>query len=203
VSISVRTMVSDDIPGVVGLQRICFPEPFPVELLWSQSHLAEHLRIFPEGQLVAVFDGVIAASASSTRILDARFESHLSWEDTVGGPFLGTFDSTGGTLYGLDISVDPRFRRLGIGRLLYEARFKLVVELGMTRFGTGCRLPDYRDSGLAGKLEEYLISVQSGRHVDRTLTPLLRYGLTLLGGIENYMEDPESMDCAALLEWVA
>jgi hypothetical protein len=37
---------------------------------------------------------------------------------------------------------------------------------------------------------------------DRTLTPLLSYGLTFLGVIENYMEDVESGDAAALLEWL-
>lgn len=188
-----------DIPGAVALQRACFPAPFPEELLWSSGHLQRHLQIFPEGQLVGVLDHHIVASASSTRISDERFQAHESWDLTVGGPFLETFDPCGSTLYGLDISVHPDYRKLGIGRRLYEARFELVRSLPLVRYGTACRLPDFHS--YEGPLHQYLAEVQSGSRTDRTLSPLLRYGLILVGGIENYMEDEESRDCAALLEW--
>ncbi len=188
-----------DLAAVVALQRACFPDPFPEELLWSADHLRRHIEIFPAGQFVAVAGGLIAGSASNTRISEANFQAHASWESTVGGPFLSTFDPEGTTLYGLDISIHPQFRRKGVGRRIYEERFRFVRENGLDRYATGCRLPDFGASGL--ELGTFLKKVEARTREDRTLTPLLRYGLTLVGGIENYMEDEESGNCAALLEW--
>jgi GNAT superfamily N-acetyltransferase len=108
----------------------------------------------------------------------------------------------GSTLYGLDITVHPDYRRQGIGRAFYDQRFD-VVRRGakLVRFGTGCRLPDFRSSGLACPAD-YAERVAGGMLTDRTLTPLLRYGLTYVGVIDNYMVDEESGDAAALLEWI-
>jgi GNAT superfamily N-acetyltransferase len=193
-------MLMADIPGAVALQRACFPEPFPEELLWAPDHLERHLEIFPEGQFVAIADGQVVASASNTRISEPRYEAHESWDATVGGPFLQTFDPAGATLYGLDISVHPNYRSQGIGRLLYQARFDLVRILGLARYATACRIPDFHL--FPGNLDDYVKAVTTGNRTDRTLTPLLRYGLKLVTGLENYMDDEESRNCAALLEWV-
>jgi GNAT superfamily N-acetyltransferase len=197
-------MLEEHIPGAVALQRACFPAPFPEELLWNSRHLAKHLSLFPEGQFVALDDDRVVASASATRISEENWQAHSSWEETVGGPFLESFDETGSTLYGLDISVHPVFRGKGLGRMLYQERFKLVKYLDLTRYGTACRLPDYRtyESNHQGvTVDEYAEHVVQGSAKDRTLSPLLRYGLTFLGVIHKYMEDWESDDAAALLEW--
>lgn len=195
----IRPTQSDDIPAVVALQRLCFPDPFPEDLLWTVDHLRRHLDLFPSAQCIAEANNTIVASASNTRISEDRFQAHTSWEDTVGGPYLKTFDPEGSTLYGLDISVHPEYRRLGLGRLLYEARFNWVRSNNLTRYATACRLPGLQ--AFSGSLESYLHKVADQQMTDRTLTPLLRYGLTLVGGIEEYMDDEESRNCAALLEW--
>lgn len=188
-----------DLESVVALQRVCFPAPFPEELLWTHEHLKLHIELFPAGQFVALSGRKIVGSASNTRISEANFQGHRDWEATVGGPFLSTYDPDGTTLYGLDISIHPQFRRKGVGRRIYEERFRFVRENGLFRYATGCRLPDFGASGL--ELEAFLKEVEARNREDRTLTPLLRYGLILVGGIENYMEDEESRNCAALLEW--
>lgn len=192
-------MVPSDLPGVVGLQRACFPAPFPEELLWKASDLEAHLSKFPEGQFVAEHDGQIVASASANRVSEATWQAHLPWEETMGGFTFNNFDSDGTTLYGADISVHPDHRGQGLGRRLYEARFDLVRRLGLTRYGTACRLPDFHRSGVS--VEDYVARVARGETTDRTLTPLLRFGLRLAGVIHNYMEDEESGNAAALLEW--
>ena len=197
-------MRQDHLDGVVTLQRDCFPIPFPEELLWNRSHLERHLEIFPEGQFVATQGDHVIASASCTRISEENWTAHSSWAATVGGPYLDNFDPTGSTLYGLDISVHPDYRGQGLGRLLYQARFKLAVSLGMTRYGTACRLPDYQSFSQrqpGATVEEYADHVVKGTLQDRTLTPLLRYGLTFLGVIREYMDDDESGNAGALLEW--
>jgi hypothetical protein len=74
--------------------------------------------------------------------------------------------------------------------------------LRLRRIATACRLPDFavaRREG-AGDVRAYVQSVVSGSVTDRTLTPLLRYGLRFVEVIEGFMDDPESGNAAALLE---
>ena len=197
-------MAGEHISGVVDLQRECFPPPFPEDLLWKANHLSRHLDLFPEGQFVALAGDFVVASASSTRISEENWLSHRSWEETVGGPMLETFDAEGTTIYGLDISVHPKFRSMGIGRMLYGRRFELVRKLGLRRYGTACRLPDYSSYCLSHpgvSVEKYAATVALGSANDRTMTPLLRYGLCFERVVHHYMDDPESGDSAALLSW--
>lgn len=201
----IRPMVESDIPAVVALQRACFPAPFPVELLWQEDQLAKHLSVFPEGQFVFESESQVKASSSSTRISEENWQAHGCWTVTVGGPYLDTYDVDGSTLYGLDISVHPCCRGIGVGRAMYEARFNLVRQLELTRFGTACRIPDLSLSlanGTSSHAKDYVSNVDSGKLTDRTLTPLLRYGLRVIGVIADYMDDPESHNYAASLEWM-
>lgn len=235
--VEVRRLRREDIEGVVALQRACFPPPFPEELLWKREHIERHLDVFPEGQFVAISkgveipcqgeatrskdkpgradahindsDGQVIGSASSLIITEDNYKAHHDWQTTVGGHFLECHDPSGTTLYGVDISVHPDFRGLGVGRKLYEARLQFVRDNRLCRYATACRIPDFaawwdlhpRIESLADALNAYCREVIGGRTTDRTLTPLLRYGLKFVAVIENYMEDEESANAAALLEW--
>jgi GNAT superfamily N-acetyltransferase len=203
----VRPMAPEDIKGAVALQRACFPPPFPEELLWSKEHLERHTEVFPIGQFVALAQpNLVIGSASSCLVSEDTWHAHKSWSETVGGPFIERHDPHGTTLYGLDISVHPEWRRYGVGRALYEARFNLVNVLNLRRYGTGCRLPGYTKWAALNEnqpVEVYCDQVASGKLTDRTLTPLLKFGLKFVGVVHDYMEDEESRNAAALLEWTA
>jgi len=198
-------MTPADVPGAVDLQKSAFPPPFSEDLHWDPEHLLRHIELFPEGQFVAEANSQIVGTCSNTIIDEAAWSAHAGWYRSVGGPDLNNFTRSGTTLYGLDITVHPSFRRQGIGRAFYETRFHLVRSWPLTRYGTGCRIPDY-SSALANEPgltpERYAAEVADGSRVDRTLTPLLRYGLNFLMVIHRYMPDEESADCGALLEWL-
>ncbi len=202
-SVSVVQMGPEHLAGVVALQRSCFPPPFPEEFLWRREHLERHVLVYPEGQFVALDEaGRVVGSASACRIPEDRWRAHLPWEETLGGFFFEGFDRNGSTLYGADISVHPEHRGRGVGRRLYEARFDLVRKAGLARYGTACRMPDFAaHSDEFAHPAEFARAVQEGRARDRTLTPLLRYGLRLIQVLEDYMLDEESGNAAALLEW--
>jgi GNAT superfamily N-acetyltransferase len=194
-------MTESDIAEVVALQSVAFPPPFDPDKLWAARDLEVHLDLFPDGQWIAEIDGKVVGSCSNSLISESRWRVHENWDQTTGGAQIRTFDPEGSTIYGLDISVAPSARRLGIGRAFYNQRFQFVRERRLRRYGTGCRLPDFAASGLESP-EAYVKAVQAGILTDRTLTPLLAYGLTFIMTIENYMEDPESGNAAALLEWI-
>jgi GNAT superfamily N-acetyltransferase len=205
VEFRIRTLEATDAKEAAELQSLAFPPPFPQDLLWQPEHLIRHVELFPRGQFIAESAAEVVGSCSNTLVSEESWHAHRSWEETVGGPMLENFDPRGTTMYGLDITVHPAYRRLGIGRAFYEARFDLVRELGLRRYGTACRLPgfaDYLSSQPESNVREYAEVVVAGHAVDRTLTPLLRYGLTYQGVIENYMDDEESGNAAALLEWL-
>ena len=195
----IASMELGHIDGVVTLQSLCFPPPFDPELLWKREHLERHVQLFQAGQFVALLEDQVVASCSNTLISEANWLAHRSWEETVGGYFLENFDPNGTTLYGLDISVHPDFRRRGVARALYQARFRLVQER-FVRYGTACRLPDFVHNHFPAP-EPYARAVARGEVSDRTLTPLLKMGLTMTDVLTNYMDDPESGNAAALLEW--
>lgn len=202
-SIRVEPLTQATIAGAVALQRDCFPPPFPEELLWSKAHLLAHLDIFPEGQFVAVDRDKVVGSASALIISETNWQAHHDWETTTGGHLMENHEPTGSTLYGMDISVHPAYRGQGVGRLLYQARFALVEKLGLARYGTACRIPDFEvwSKTHNGTVTDYCQRVVQAEVRDRTMTPLLKYGLTFVQVLKNYMDDSESGNCAALLEW--
>ncbi len=198
-------MSGQDIDGAVALQKACFPDPFPEELLWSRCHLQRHLEIFPEGQFAAVESGFVVGTASSLLIESERWSGPHSWKRLAGDHFFSGHNPSGDLLYGADISVHPNHRGKGIAKALYSARFRLVEELGLAGFVTCCRIPDWLEwSNLTGILDktEYCLRVIKGEIVDRTLSPLLRIGLKFAKVSENYMDDVESGNAAASLEWM-
>lgn len=199
----VRQAQVGDVSGIVSLQAACFPPPFPTELLWKPGQINRHFEVFPEGQFVAVSKGQIVGSASSLVISEGTWQAHGTWEETTGGFEFDNHEPGGTTLYGADISVHPDFRGQGIARALYQARFDLVRRLQLRRFGTACRIPDYRAWAMESRAdpEQYCEDVATGLETDRTLTPLLRMGLTYIGVVYGHMEDEESGDAAAILEW--
>lgn len=204
-SVLIRPMRPEDVPVAVELQKVAFPPPFREDYHWDPEHLLHQIEVFPEGQFVAEVDGKVVGSCDNCIVSEARWQEHASWGRTVGGPFIRNHDPNGSTLYGLDITVHPSVRRTGVGRAFYERRFAMVRERpNLVRYGTGVRIPDYRATAEAHPgltPEEYARAVAEGRFADRTLTPMLRYGLRLLDVIHNYMPDEESMNSAALLEW--
>ncbi len=198
-SFLVRPMTFADVDAVVGLQAAAFPPPFPQAYHWDAASIESHLRHFPEGQFVAETEGRVVGSCSNDIVTEARWQAHGSWIETVGAYDLSDFDGEGDTLYGMDITVHPDARRQGVGRAFYETRFEFCRERGLRRYGTGCRMPDFRASGVA-TVEAYAAQVVRGERADRTLTPLLRYGLTFVAVVRGYMRDEESADAGALLE---
>lgn len=195
-----RELCAKDIYGAVALQRACFPEPFPEELLWQAVHLENHLRRFPEGQFVALDHGKVIASCTNMLVSDKDWDAHLSWEEQTGGLMLTRHNPTGKTLYGIDISVHPDYRGRGIAKSLYQKRYDLVRAQQLTRYGTVCRMPDYAASGMNSPAE-FADAVAAGLTQDRTLTPLLKMGLDYGGIIPDYMEDEESGNAGAILTW--
>lgn len=202
----IRLTTAEDAEAVSELQPSAFPPPFDPDYHWQPRNIAAHVRRFPEGQFVAELvqgpeRGRIVASSSNAPISEDAWEAHRDeGEEPYRIEFGGlTGDET--TLYGADIAVHPDFRKRGIARAIYAARFDLVRNHPFVRYGTATRMPDYARGGGGLSPDEYARAVVEGRLTDRTLTPLLKMGLTFLRTIPATWPDEESGGRSTIMEW--
>lgn len=200
--VSIRQTRPEDSPNIIRLCEVTYPDA----ICWSPAQLASHLAVFPEGQFVAILrdGGAVVGMAASLIVLWDDYSITTSWRDfTDGGMFTNHDPGRGRTLYGAEIMVDPRCRRLGIGTALYAAREALVRRLGLLRIRAGARLRGYHRHADRLSPEEYVSQVVSGELDDPTLSFQLRRGFRVLGIAPSYLRhDPESLGFAAVIEWL-
>lgn len=196
---SVRAMTLEDIPAVIDLQVRAFPGLPP----WRVEQLQNHLKVFPDGQLVVTDStACILGSASSLLIDWDDYAESANWSSITGEGTFKTHNPLGKTLYGADMGVDPAMRGQGIGTLLYDTRKELIREQGLKRLLTGGRIAGY--SAVADQMtaKEYVAEVVAGKRRDPGLTFQLENGLVVLDVVPGYMQDIESCGFATVLEWL-
>jgi Acetyltransferase (GNAT) family. len=189
----------EHIPQLVIHQQICFPTLDP-EDHFSADNFATHLRIFPEGQHVALDNERVVGQSSTFRIRGEKVFQQHTFEEIVGHGNFGHHDPDGEWLYGADMSVHPAYRGRGISRMLYDARKALIRRLGLRGMVAGGMLPGYVDHRDRMSVEEYVAAVIAGQLADPTLTPQLRNGFTVRGILYNHIRD-ELVPHAALIVW--
>jgi hypothetical protein len=198
----VRNTQPRDFDGIGALCLRTYPDTLP----WSAEQLSSHLRIFPEGQFVAVHgpeEKVVGMCASL--IVDWEDYTLLeSWEEfTADGMFTNHDPGRGRTLYGAEVIVDCTMQHHGIGDKLYEARRGLTEALKLLRIRAGGRLRGYCRCADRMSAEEYVAGVVEGSEHDPTLSFQLREGFHVLAVVPHYLsDDPESLGYAAVIEWV-
>lgn len=196
--IVIRNIERKDFPQIITLQNICFPNMKP----WAVEQLESHVRLFPEGQFCVEYDGEIIGSCSSLIVnFDDYLEQHTYSEITDKG-YIRNHNPRGGNLYGMEVMVHPSYRRMKIGRRLYEARKRLAEQLNLKSIIVGGRIPGYHKYSDTMSPREYAEEVLQQNIYDSVLTFQMMNGFTLKRIITGYLhDDQESMNYAALLEW--
>lgn len=172
-------------------------------VVWSERQLVNHLKIFPEGQIVAEKKGKLVGAVASLIIASGRdpYRAHTYAGITDGGYF-HNHDASGHTLYGADVYVDPDSQGSGVGAALYEARRRLCRSLNLRRILAGGRLANYADHAPKLTAEAYVEKVKSGELNDSVLSFQLREGFSVRGILRNYITDLRSLNHASLIEWL-
>jgi ribosomal protein S18 acetylase RimI-like enzyme len=198
-----RTVTETDFAGIQDLGRLVYPNIVP----WSDQQLTEHLRRFPQGQLVAVEEesGLIVGYCSSLIIHWDRYDSGQSWASlTANGTYANHDPVHGKSLFAADVMVRPGMQKRGVGKRLYrQGRFALAKQLGLKRVLAGARLRGYHRHADRMSPEDYVVEVVHRRLKDPTLTFQLTQGFRVLTIAQDYFEgDPESRGYAAVIEWL-
>lgn len=197
-----RPVTDADIEELITLNKLCFPTLVEEPIVWSRRQLLNHLRLFPEGQMLVEHGGRIVG-AVSTLIVDLGTDPHRShtYSGITDGGFFHNHDPRADTLYGADVYVHPEFRKAGVAHALYEARRDLCRRLGLRRILAGGRLDGYSAHADRMTPERYVEEVIAGRIHDSVLGFQLREGFVVRGVLHQYILDPASRDCASLIEW--
>ncbi|OXM87834.1 GNAT family N-acetyltransferase [Paenibacillus rigui] len=197
----VRSYTQEDFPGLIRIQQESFPPPFPSELWWNEEQLTNHVARFPQGALCVEIGGRPVASITGLLINWDPTHADHTWEDITDRGYITNHQPDGDTLYIVDICALPSYRKLGLGKLLMQSMYEVVVELKLQRLLGGGRLPGYHRHAASMTPEEYVSAVLNGSLKDPVMTFLLRCGRTPVKLSANYLEDEESLNYAMLMEW--
>ncbi|MDQ3869900.1 MAG: GNAT family N-acetyltransferase [Thermoproteota archaeon] len=199
----VRNTLPEDIPKIVNLQKESFPYLARYGNIWHPEELESHIRIFPQGQFVAVEpDGTVVGSASSLIVtLNPEYAEHTWIGITANGMFTN-HNHNGDSLYGADISTHPKFRHEGIGKMLYNARKELVIRLNLRRMIGGGRLFNYCEYADKISALEYAYRVIKGELRDPVLSFELDNEFKFIKILPNYLNDTRSLNYASFIEWL-
>ncbi len=181
-------------------QKICFPTLDPSEWMTAE-HFASHLRLFPEGQHVALDGDRVVGQSSTFRIGEARALNQHQYMDILGQSYFTNHDPNGEWLYGADMSIHPDYRGRKISTLLYDARKDLVRRLGLRGMIAGGMIPGYRNYRDRMGVAKYANAVATGTLIDPTLTPQLRAGFKLRGILYDYIDAGDLGNDATLIVW--
>jgi ribosomal protein S18 acetylase RimI-like enzyme len=197
----IRNYKEMDFQGLIKIQQECFPPPFPSELWWNEEQLTNHITLFPEGALCIEVNGELAGSMTGLLVDFNPTQPDHTWEEITDHGYITNHNPNGNTLYVVDISVRPSYRKLGLGKWLMSSMFDVVVHNGLTRLLGGGRMPGYHKHATEMTPDQYLAAVVSGELKDPVITFLLRCGRTPVKVVGNYLEDEESCNYGTLMEW--
>ncbi|QFT90215.1 Acetyltransferase (GNAT) family protein [Bacillus sp. THAF10] len=197
----IRNYGTQDFKDLILVQQESFPPPFPSDLWWNEEQLQNHVTLFPEGALCVEIDGKIAGSMTGLLVNHDPHKPDHTWEEITDNGYIRNHQPQGNTLYVVDISVSPSFRKLGLGKWLMQSMYEVVIQLQLDRLLGGGRMPGYHKHAETMSAQTYLEKVLNGEIKDPVITFLLRCGRTPVKIIENYLEDEDSKNYGTLMEW--
>jgi len=183
-----------------ALELRAFPSVDPADL-YSAPELTDLAEAFPEGNFVVLDGEEPIAMGLGVRVhFDLSRPQHRLKDLMAEGGKAG-HNPDGDWYYGTDISVDPRYRRRGIGSRLYDLRKGVCRDLGLRGIIAGGVIPGYADHKDSMTAADYVAKVAAGELYDRTLSFQVRNGFEVRGVLEDYMHDPTVDSWASLIVW--
>jgi len=196
-SIVVRQATMDDLPGLLKVDAVVWPD-FPAK----EEMIRSRLEVFPKGQFVALCGDRVVGSIYSQLVYYEFLPKSFTWmEITDGGTIRRTHSSDGDSVYGVGLAVLPEFQGTSTSHLLIVALVNLTIEFNCRQILLGARIPNYYK--YCDMLVEKYIQAKTkrGRFVDPELEFYREYGGEFIRPLSGYMSDRESLDYGVLVRW--
>lgn len=193
----VRNATLDDATGMEYVQAQCFPTLHETELM-NRAHFANHVKVFPEGQLVVEKDGLVIGSASTFRC-DFPEHEHTFLESCDNLWITNAHKPNGDWMYGFDMGVLPEYRGLGLSKEMYKARHEICKKLGIKAQIIAGMTIGYGAVKDKMTIHEYCKRLEKNEFTDPTITPQLKAGFRWIKAVYDYINDPESGNASILM----
>lgn len=172
----------------------------------NDKDVIEQLERFPEGQFVAIYeqdDGqeLVVGMASTMRTSYPPTQKPRSWMGEIGTKGIANHDPNGEWLYGVEMSVRPSHRRMGVGTKLYQARFEFVKKLNLKGWYAGGVLMGYHRYRDQMTPREYGEKVIHRELIDPTVTMQMNRGFEAREVIDEYLDEEDAGNAAVLIVW--
>lgn len=173
------------------------------EPAYTPAQIKGQINNFPEGQFVAEFQGRIVGYCATFIADESVALKPHTWDEITADGFGSRHDADGDYLYGMEVFIDPGYRKMRIGQRLYNERKKLCQYLRLKGIVFGGRLPGLlRRIKEVGSPEAYVEAVLNKQFRDQVLSFQLRNGFEFIGILHKYApEDRPSLGHAAHLVW--
>jgi predicted amidohydrolase/ribosomal protein S18 acetylase RimI-like enzyme len=170
---------------------------------FTRGEVRGQINNFPEGQFVAEYEGKIVGHCATMLVTAAEALRPHSWEEISNGGYGRPPAEDGDVLYGIEVSVDPDFRRLRIGQRLYKKRKELCQDLELKGIAFAGRMPGYaRRKRRYPDPADYLDAVVNKKIRDGVISFQIGQGYETRGILRDYLpSDRESGGNAVLMYW--
>jgi len=195
-----RHLRLDDYPALYDIAVKAYKG---VSAPWTEEQLARLIKLFPEGQVCIEDNGKPVAIALSLIIDFSLFGDQHSYNQIVRDGTFKSHDPDGDYLYGIDVSVDPEYQGMRLGRRLYDARRELAENLNLKGILLGGRIPGYAKHSKEMDAQQYILRVKKREIYDPVLTFQLSNDFHVRNLLDDYWPvDHPSRGNAVLLEWI-
>lgn len=198
-SLIIRNAKIADIPTIRALSKKVYGE----DDAYHPSEIRGQINHFPEGQFVAVYQDKIVGYCSSIIVKESQALADHTWLSISGGGYGTTHNPNGDFLYGLEVFVDPDYRRMRIGERFYQTRKKLCKFYRLKGIVFAGRMPLLRKRlKKVGTPEAYLEQVLEKKIHDPVVNFQRRQGFEVVQILKDYLPtDRESMGHAIQMVW--
>ena len=197
--LEIRNADFADIEGIIDLSRRVYPDEPP----YTRGQISGQINAFRDGTFVALYGGEVVGYAASTLVREDRAMGPHTWMEISGAGYASQHNGQGDWLYGIEVMVDPKRRRLRIGKRLYQARERLCIDLELKGIVFGGRMPGYRRQRRQfPDPQAYLDAVLAGEARDPVIRFQMNAGFEPVRALKGYApDDRESGGHAVLMVW--
>jgi ribosomal protein S18 acetylase RimI-like enzyme len=199
--IRIENSAPENIHALAAVQRLAYPE-LDESLWFLPEHYANHIRIFPEGQICLLNPaGDVVGCASSCRVFMGENEIEHTYDEKLGDNLLYKHEPNGEWLYLADMCIRPDHQGQGLSQPLLDEMKHLAQKRGLRGIVFGGVLHGYGPLKDEMSAEVYVEKTKAGKIFDPTLSVYLRRGFEITGIINFYFEAPAYGHKAALCVW--